>query len=119
MKIEITGRNIEITEEIRAHIEKRFQKIAKQVSDLAQLEVVLREERNPAIPDSQVVEARLFLKGNTLRVHDSAPDVISAINHSAEQLARQVKRYQEKRRRREVSPLMSQRQVANAQTRLY
>ena len=40
---------------------------SKQVSTLAELEVELMEERNPAIADSQVAEVTLHLKGVTLR----------------------------------------------------
>ena len=63
MQIEVKGRNIPVTDELRELVERRFRKVAKQVSDLARLEVELREERNPAIPDSQVAEVTLYLKG--------------------------------------------------------
>ena len=41
MRIEIKGRNIPVTDELREHVERRFRKIARQVSELAQLEVEL------------------------------------------------------------------------------
>ena len=49
MQIEVKGRNIPVTDELREHVEKRFAKVGKQVSELARLEVELTEERNPAI----------------------------------------------------------------------
>ena len=51
MRIEVKGRNLPVNEELREHVEKRFQKIAKQVSDLAVLEVEISKERNPANPE--------------------------------------------------------------------
>ena len=47
VRIEVRGRNTEVTEELRDHVEKRFARIGKQVSALAVLEVELMEERNP------------------------------------------------------------------------
>lgn len=54
MQIEVKGRNCPVTDELRERVEKRFAKVAKQVSDLARMEVELSEERNPAKPDSQL-----------------------------------------------------------------
>ena len=100
MRIAIKGRNTPVTDDIRAHVERRFGKIAKQVSPLAELEVEVSEERNPAIADSQVAEVTLHLKGVTLRAHDASRDMMHSINLCAEELARQVKRHRDKRRKR-------------------
>ena len=51
MQIEVKGRNVAVTDELREHVEKRFDKVGKQVSELARLEVELCEERNPAIAE--------------------------------------------------------------------
>lgn len=100
MRIEIRGRNVEVTEELREHIAKRFRRVGKQVSDLAELDVELIEERNPAIADNQVAEATLHLKGTTLRAHESSPEMLHTINELADDMHRQVKRHKEKRRKR-------------------
>ena len=50
MRIEVRGRNVEVTEELREAITKRFARVGKQVADLATLDVELREERNPGSP---------------------------------------------------------------------
>jgi putative sigma-54 modulation protein len=100
VRIEIRGRNLEVTPELRQHVEKRFARIGRQVSDLAQLEVELSEERNPAIADSQIAEATLYLKGVTLRAREATPEMIHSIHALAEDMRRQVKRHREKRRKR-------------------
>ena len=100
MQIEVKGRNLAVTDELRELVERRFDKVAKQVSELAVLEVELYEERNPANPDSQVAEATLRLKGTTLRARESSRDLKHSINLISEELARQVKRHRDKRRRR-------------------
>ena len=100
MRIEIRGRNAAVTENLRRHIEKEFGKVSKQVSELAQLEVELLVERNPAIANGKVAEATLHLKGVTLRARESSTDLMHSVDLVAEKLARQVKRHRDKRRRR-------------------
>jgi len=103
MRIDIKGRNFPVTDEMREQIERRFQKVGKQVSPLAVLEVELSEERNPANPENQVAEATLHLKGTTLRAKDASRDMGHAVNLMADEMARQVKRHREKRRARRAS----------------
>jgi putative sigma-54 modulation protein len=100
MRIEVKGRNLPVSEDLREHVAKRFRKVAKQVSELAELEVELFEERNPAIADAQVAEATLHLKGVTLRARGASPDMAHSINCCEEQLAKQVKRHRDRRRKR-------------------
>ncbi len=100
MRIDVKGRNVPIGGELRERVEKRFAKVAAQVSPQAQLEVELREERNPAIRESQVAEVTLFLKGVTLRARDASESMVHSINLVSDELARQVKRHRVKRRAR-------------------
>lgn len=103
MQIELKGRNVAITDDMREHVARRFEKVGRQVSELARLEVELSEERNPAIADSHVAEATLYLKGVTLRAQDASRDQRHAIHLCEEELSRQVKRHRDKRRRRRES----------------
>ena len=90
MRIEVKGRNVSVGDELRGRIERRCEKIARQVSELALAEVELTEEKNPRnATQSQVAEITLHLKGVTLRAREATDD-----------LARQVKRHRDKRRRR-------------------
>jgi putative sigma-54 modulation protein len=100
MQTEVKGRNVTVTDELRECVQRRFEKVGKQVSELAVLEVELSEERNPANPESHVAEATLHLKGITLRARDASRDPKHSINLVAEDMARQVKRHRDKRRGR-------------------
>ncbi|HYV15714.1 MAG TPA: ribosome-associated translation inhibitor RaiA [Conexibacter sp.] len=100
MRIAVTGRNTSVTSTLREHVEKRFRTVGRQVSELAELEIELNEERNPAIADGQVAEATLRLKGETLRARCASHDMAHSINVCEEQLARQVKRHRDRRRKR-------------------
>ena len=103
MRIDVKGRNVQVDDELRSKVAKKLDKIARQVSPLAEMEIELREERNPSIRDSCVAEATLHLKGVTLRAREASNDMGHSINLVAEDLARQVKRHREKRRGRRKS----------------
>ena len=103
MRIEVKGRNLQVTDELREVVTRRFEKVGKQVSELATLEVELSEERNPANPDQMVAEATLYLKGVTLRAKNASRDSKHSINLVADELSRQVKRHRDTRRKRRES----------------
>lgn len=105
MRIQVKGRNLHVSDDVREHVAKRFRKVSKQVSELAELEVELFEERNPAIAEDKVAEATLHLKGVTLRARDASTDLIHSINLCSDELAVQVKRHRDKRRKRRESRL--------------
>jgi putative sigma-54 modulation protein len=109
VRIEVRGRNVEVTDELREAVIQRFARVGKQVSDLATLEVELFEEKNPRIADRNVAEATLQLKGVTLRAKEASPDMLHSIHEMAEDIRRQVKKHREKRRKRQRTRKMMQR----------
>jgi putative sigma-54 modulation protein len=114
MQIDFKGRNVPVTDELRIHVERRLAKVAKQVSDLARLELELFEERNPRVSDRQVAEATLYLKGRTLRARDSSPEMLHSVNLVVDELSRQVKRHRDKRRHRREARAEALEQEARA-----
>jgi ribosome hibernation promoting factor len=109
VKIEVRGKNLEVTDELREAVVQRFQRVGKQVSEFATLEVELFEEKNPRISDRMVAEATLGLKGVTLRAKEASPDMLHSIHELAEDIRRQVKKHREKRRKRHRTRKMMQR----------
>jgi putative sigma-54 modulation protein len=100
MQIDIKGRNVPVTDDVREHVERRLEKVSRQVSEFARLELELFRERNPRVADHDVAEATLYLKGITLRARDASPQMLHSLNLVTDELARQVKRDRDKRRRR-------------------
>ena len=109
MRIEVRGKNVEVTDELREAVIQRFARVGKQVSELATLEVELFEEKNPRISDRMVAEATIHLKGVTLRAKEASPDMVHSIHEMAEDIRRQVKKHREKRRKRQRTRKMMQR----------
>lgn len=101
MQIEIRTRNgVSLTEELRDYARRRFEKVSKQVSEFARLELELSEERNPAIAEQFVVDAVIYLKGATLRASEHSFEMKHAIHEVSDELGRQVERHREKRSHR-------------------
>jgi putative sigma-54 modulation protein len=103
MRIDLKGRKMAVSDDLRQRVEKRFEKVSRQVSPQAELEIELSEAPNTP-PASQVADATLRLKGITLRAHEAASTPVAAINKVADDLARQVKRHRDKRRGRREAP---------------
>jgi putative sigma-54 modulation protein len=115
MQIEIKGRNVPVPDDLRRHAERRLRKIARQVSDLAQLEIELSQEPNPRVAGRrEVAEATLYLKGITLRARDASPQMLHSLNLVVDELARQVKRHRDLRRRRRQTRAALARRALNA-----
>jgi putative sigma-54 modulation protein len=117
MQIDIKGRNVPVTDDMRTHVERRLNKVARQVSDLARLEVEIFKEPNPRVANCQVAEATLYLKGVTLRARDASPEMIHSLNLVVDELARQVKRHRDKLRHRREAHRAASREAAHAAVR--
>jgi len=100
MRLQVKGKNVEVTAAIREYAEAKLSKLAKQLADQTQVELELSQERNPSISQNQVAEATVWTKGPTLRARESSSDMKASIDQLADKLSRQVKRYREKQRRR-------------------
>lgn len=103
MRLQVKGKNLEVSAGLQAYAEEKLGKLGRHLEDAATLEVELAEERNRSIPDKQIVEATIWTKGPVLRARESSEDMRASIDLVAEKLERQVKRYREKRRRKQVA----------------
>ena len=113
MRIQVKARSgVSIDDELRSRVEKKLEKVGRQVSRLADLEIELSQERNRAIHESQVAEATLHLKGVTLRACERSADMGHSINLVADDLARQVKKHRDKRRGRREAHRVAQERAA-------
>jgi putative sigma-54 modulation protein len=97
MRLQVKGKNVEVSPSIRVYAESKLAKLEKQLAAPTQVEIELSEERNPSIPASHVAEGTIFTKGPTIRARGASPDVRASIDQLADKLERQVKRYLEKR----------------------
>jgi ribosome hibernation promoting factor len=109
MRLQVKGRNVEVSPSIREYAELKLGKLERQLSDLTRVELELAVEKNPSIAANQVAEATIFTKGPVLRARESSGDMKASIDQLTEKLLRQVKHYREsrygRRRGREPEPI--------------
>jgi putative sigma-54 modulation protein len=98
MRLQVKGRNLEVSEQIRDYAEEKLGKLDRLVSDPTRVELELLVETNPSIADNNVAEATVWTKGPVLRAREATGDMKASIDQLVDKLERQVKRYREKRR---------------------
>src|ERR687897_3688136 len=101
MRLQVKGRNVEVSDSIRRYAEEKLGRLERQLSDPTQVELELAIEQNPSISDDHVAEATIWTKGPTLRARETSTAFEASIDQLVTKLERQVKRYREKRSRRE------------------
>jgi len=103
MRLQVKGRNVELSESVRDYAEQKLRKLERQLAAPTQVEVELSVEHNPSIAASHVAEATIWTKGPTLRAREASPSFEASIDELVHKLERQVKRYREKRSRKEAA----------------
>ncbi len=104
MRLQVKGRNLEVSESIRTYAEEKLRKLDRHLAPPTQVELELAVEKNPSIASNHVAEATVWTKGPVLRARESSPDMRASIDQLVDKLERQVKRYRDKRRRRNHVP---------------
>jgi len=95
MKINIIGRNIEVTEGLRSTIEKKLNKFDKFFSQDVDAQVTLTVQKN-----NHIVEIMIPFNGIVLRAEDSTNDMYRTVDQVAEKLEKQVRKQKTKLERR-------------------
>ncbi len=95
MRLQIKGRNAELTPDVRIYVESKFTRLGRLLADETAVEVELVEETKHG---QFTAEATVFAKGQTLRAVESTSDLRASIDRIAETMERQIVGYREKRR---------------------
>jgi len=97
MELQIKGRNLEVSETMRAFAERKLAKLARMVHDSTRVELELTVEKNPSVAANQVAEATVWLKGRTLRCKEASRDMKASIDELTEKLQRELAELRDKR----------------------
>jgi putative sigma-54 modulation protein len=91
MHIIVTGHHLEITDALKAHIDAKFEKLARHFDNVTDVHVILSVEKL-----IQKAEATLQLSGAKLFAEDHQEDMYSAIDNMVDKLDRQITKHKEK-----------------------
>lgn len=97
MEITVTGRKMTVSDALRSYVEEKIGNSLKvfNISPM-NVEVVLRKEKNPAIPKPAVAEVTLYTKGHIIRTEEAEEDMYAAIDVAAAKTERQLRKYKTK-----------------------
>ncbi len=91
MEFNILGKNIEVTEGIREHVEDKLGKLEKYFAPETRVNVTLSVEK-----DRQKIEVTIPVKGNIIRSEQVSNDLYVSIDLVEEVIERQLKKYKNK-----------------------
>lgn len=93
MRIDITARHFEATQELEDHVQERLLTLKKYFDSIINSHVILTVEKY-----RQIVEITLKVSGLTLASKEESDNMYISIDRAVAKLERQVKRYKQKRR---------------------
>ncbi len=113
MNINYTGRNIEVTSDLKKYTEKRLKKIEKFIGPLLEAEIVFSTEKY-----QKAVEINIKSKNFIFNAKEKSKDIYIALNTVFDQLDRRAKKAKEKlkkEKKRTAKPIVSLTQSQKAQ----
>ena len=96
MYIHVNGRNIEITDAIKAYVKEKIGKVTNHYDQIQAIDVVLSVIKNPAASGKHIAEVICKLTSGAIHVEESAESMYASIDLLADKLDRQVKKYKDK-----------------------
>lgn len=105
VRVNISGKNLEITQALRTYVEKKVSKLAKYLNDnqTVSAEVMLRTERG-----IHIAEVTMNLSGLILRGEGKTNDMYISIDAAVDRIERQFKKYRTKINRKIHGPKLGE-----------
>ncbi|QAR33051.1 ribosome-associated translation inhibitor RaiA [Geovibrio thiophilus] len=91
MNVQITARNIEITDAIRSYAEKKVAKLEKYFDHITEANVLLEVQKNLHIVEVLITAKGVFMKGL-----EKSEDLYASIDLSVDKIEKQLIKYKEK-----------------------
>jgi putative sigma-54 modulation protein len=96
-KMEIFGKNMEITDRIKEYVEKKASKFDRMLTNMDEVKVDLAFSKSArSAADRQVAQITIRGKGFILRTEERADDIFEAYDTALEKMQRQIERYKGK-----------------------
>lgn len=96
MHIHVNGRNIEITDAIKAYVKEKIGKVSHHYDQVQAIDVVLSVIKNPAASGKHVAEVTCKLNSGSIHCEESAESMYASIDLLADKLDRQVQKHKDK-----------------------
>lgn len=95
MKVQVRGRNIDVTDALKDYVGKRVGKLDKYIDNFGDAQVTMTVEK-----DSHRIEVTIPINGMILRGEESTGDMYTSIDLVVEKLEKQIGKYKGKLQKR-------------------
>ena len=96
MELLIYGKNVEITPEIRAYVQKKVNKLARYLPNMRETKVEIVEQKTKSPGDRYTVQITIRSRGSLLRGEERASSINLGVDVVTNVLARQIDRFKGK-----------------------
>ncbi|MDP7551920.1 MAG: ribosome-associated translation inhibitor RaiA [Nitrospinaceae bacterium] len=91
MKLTVTGRNLEITEAIKSHLENKMKTTIQELGEKASVHVALQVEKH-----RRLAEITVQAKGFTAHTKEETKDLYSAMDNALNKVEQQLRKHNER-----------------------
>ncbi len=109
MQVNITGKNLEVTDSLREYVEKKIGRLDRYLPNINDVRVELSVENTRAAEDRQVAQVTLRTKQAMLRAEEHSADMFASIDAVMDKMQRQIEHYRGKRWSKRGAPGEGQR----------
>jgi putative sigma-54 modulation protein len=96
MELQITGKNIELTQELNRYIEKKLGKLNQHLPNLVEAKVEITAEKTKARQQRFIAQVTVNTAGTLLRGEERGEDIFTAIDKVTAIVKRRIERYKGK-----------------------
>jgi putative sigma-54 modulation protein len=90
MDVTVRGRNIDVSEQLRAAAEEKVARLSRLLQGMDQAEIHFMEEKNPRISEKEVCEVVLAGHGHIVRAKAASSDAFTALDQAVAKLDHQL-----------------------------
>ncbi|MBI3959666.1 MAG: ribosome-associated translation inhibitor RaiA [Chloroflexi bacterium] len=106
MKLNVHGRNIEVTDWIHQYVEKKVERLERYLPQAKEAWAELAYSETRAAADRYTAQLTIWANGRILRAEESTGDIFASIDAIMDKMSRQIERYKGRRfknKRREAA----------------
>ena len=99
MEIKIHGRDVEISDDIKGYVDKKFNRLSRHLPQMMDATAEIKRTSSRSGDDRIVVQLTLTVKGQVLRAQRRGSTVSEAVDTAVDVMDRQIRRYKGRRYR--------------------
>ena len=96
MHIHTNGKNIEITDAIKAYVKEKIGKVAARYDQIQGIDVVLTVIKNPSAEGKHIAELSCKMNTGVIHCQEAAESMYASIDLLADKFARQITKFKDK-----------------------